>query len=106
MSLDWEKIGELSFNKHLLEIHKTKTKNTHIMGVWGHEDKEDGEIKEVFVVITEVTTLPRGDIKHYFKYNTPIQMTSLSTKEGFKDQGYATLLYKWFYNKGILLFLI
>lgn len=90
----WEVIHSGENNGKPYCIIKSKEKpNLYILGAWGHEDT-----KEVFVVITQLSTLPRKQLESFMK--KPIQMSEVETMSGFKGQGYAKILYSWFLFNG------
>lgn len=90
----WEVIHSDKNNGKPYCIIKSKEKtNLYILGAWGHEGS-----KEVFVVITQLSTLPRKQLESFMK--KPIQMSEVETMSGFKGQGYAKILYSWFLFNG------
>lgn len=78
--------------KPYLIIQSKENPNLYNLGAMGHENE-----REVFIIITSLKILPRTHLKSLIK--NPIQMSEVETMSGFKGQGFATLLYKWFLNK-------
>jgi hypothetical protein len=92
----WELQAKLKTRKGKpVEIYKLQDENTYILGAWAHEGEKPG-----FVVITQLETYLRKDIKSQLKYKNPIQMKKVETGKNFQDQGYAKLLYSWFISQG------